>query len=63
MRLETFPARGVPRDDLLPGLRITHYRQRTVIAYLVDVETVSIVGIYYGGRDYEADWNAARDEE
>jgi toxin ParE1/3/4 len=53
LRLQTFPERGVPRDDLLPGLRVTHYRQRTVIAYLVDPETVSIVGVYYGGQAWE----------
>jgi toxin ParE1/3/4 len=28
LRLQTFAERGVPRDDLLPGLRVTHYRQR-----------------------------------
>ena len=40
----------------LPGLRITNYRRRAVIAFLVDTEAqiVSIVGAYYGGRDYEA---------
>ncbi|MGF6638258.1 type II toxin-antitoxin system RelE/ParE family toxin [Paraburkholderia sp. MM6662-R1] len=53
LRLQTFPERGVPRDDLLPGLRVTHYRQRAVIAYLVDHEVVSIVGVFYGGRAWE----------
>jgi plasmid stabilization system protein ParE len=54
--LETFPERGTRRDDLLPGLRITSYRRRVVIAFLVDTpaHTVSIVGIFYGGQDYEA---------
>lgn len=51
--LATFPWRGVPRDDLLPGLRMTHYRKRTVIAYQVNGQVVSIVGLYYGGQDYE----------
>ncbi|WP_269767555.1 hypothetical protein [Burkholderia ubonensis] len=32
-QLVRFPARGVPRDDLLAGLRVTHYRGRTMIAY------------------------------
>ncbi|WP_081868158.1 type II toxin-antitoxin system RelE/ParE family toxin [Caballeronia glathei] len=31
--LQNFPARGVARDDLLPGLRITHFRKRSIIAY------------------------------
>ncbi|TAJ80050.1 MAG: type II toxin-antitoxin system RelE/ParE family toxin [Gallionellaceae bacterium] len=53
--LQTFPNRGTCRDDIRPGLRITNYKKRTVIAFAVDVEMVTIVGIYYGGRNYEAD--------
>ena len=53
LSLQTFPERGVPRDDLLPGLRVTHYRQRVVIAYLLDPEVVSIVGVFYGGQAWE----------
>ena len=54
--LAMFPMRGRGRDDLLAGLRTTNYRRRVVIAFLVNIEAriVSIVGIYYGGRDYEA---------
>lgn len=53
--LVTFPQRGQRRDDLMPGLRISHYRGRSIIAFLVDTdaETVSIVGVFYGGQDYE----------
>ncbi|WP_430231577.1 type II toxin-antitoxin system RelE/ParE family toxin [Paraburkholderia tropica] len=54
MKLQTFPERGVARDDLIQGLRITHFRKRAIIAYLVDSATVSIVGVYYGGQDYES---------
>ncbi|MBC8641384.1 type II toxin-antitoxin system RelE/ParE family toxin [Caballeronia sp. EK] len=54
VKLQTFPARGVARDDLLPGLRVTHFRKRTIIAYTVEKEVVSIVGVFYGGQDYEA---------
>lgn len=52
----TFPLRGIRRDDLLPGLRISNYQGRTIIAFTVDMEAsvVSIVGVYYGGRDYDA---------
>ncbi|MFT0531488.1 type II toxin-antitoxin system RelE/ParE family toxin [Castellaniella hirudinis] len=51
----TFPHRGIQRDDLLPGLRITHYRHSAIIAFLVDdkANTVSIIGVFYGGQDYE----------
>ncbi|GGD51998.1 type II toxin-antitoxin system RelE/ParE family toxin [Pseudoxanthomonas indica] len=54
--LATFPLRGIRRDDLLPGLRISHYRGRTIIAFTVDTpaSVVSILGVYYGGRDYDA---------
>lgn len=51
--LGTFPHRGTMRDDVRPGLRTTNYRKRTVIAFSVDAERVSIIGIFYGGQDYE----------
>ncbi|AZF46814.1 MULTISPECIES: type II toxin-antitoxin system RelE/ParE family toxin [unclassified Pseudomonas] len=54
--LALFPLRGLRRDDLLTGLRVTHYRRTTLIAFRVRAgcETVSIVGIFYGGQDYTA---------
>ncbi|MDP2828916.1 MAG: type II toxin-antitoxin system RelE/ParE family toxin [Sulfuricellaceae bacterium] len=51
--LQTFPLRCPRRDDVRPGLRITNYKKRTVIAFDVDAEQVSIIGIFYGGQDYE----------
>lgn len=50
----TFPHRGTMRDDVRPGLRITNYKKRAVIAFDVDTELVSIIGVFYGGQDYEA---------
>ncbi|HLY56257.1 MAG TPA: type II toxin-antitoxin system RelE/ParE family toxin [Stellaceae bacterium] len=50
---QTFPHRGMCRDDIRPGLRITNYRRRTVIAFAVKGEQVSILGVFYGGQDYE----------
>ncbi|AWP24514.1 plasmid stabilization protein [Acidiferrobacter sp. SPIII_3] len=63
--LATFPMRGRGRDDILAGLRITNYRRRAVIAFLVDAEAqiVSIVGVYYGGRDFEAILRGAPEED
>lgn len=54
--LALFPLRGVPREDIRPGLRVTHHKGRTLIAYAVDegTRTVSVLGIFYGGQDYEA---------
>ncbi len=51
--LQTFPLRGARRDDIRPGLRITNYKKRVVIAFCVDEEQVSILGVFYGGQDYE----------
>ena len=53
--LGTFPHRGVKREDLQPGMRITHYKGRAVIAFAVDDEAgqVSIIDLFYGGQDYE----------
>ena len=54
--LQTFPLRGTARDDVRPGLRITNYKKRTIIAFDVDSEArlVSVFGVYHGGQDYEA---------
>ena len=53
--LSIFPLRGVSREDIRPGLRITHHKGRTVIAYAVNEasRTVSILGVLYGGQDLE----------
>ena len=51
--LQTFPHRGTMRNDVRPGLRITNYKKRAVIAFDVDAEQVSIIGVFYGGQDYE----------
>lgn len=51
--LQTFPLRGTQRDDIRPGLRITHYRKRAVIAFAVAAKRVSILGVFYGGQDFE----------
>ncbi len=54
--LALFPLRGVPREDIRPGLRVTHHKGRTLIAYAIDesARIVSVLGIFYGGQDYEA---------
>ena len=52
--LSSFPVRGTRRDDVRPGLRITSYRKRVVIAFAVDADQVQIIGIFYGGQNYEA---------
>ena len=53
--LVNFPHRGNTRDDVRPGLRVTNYKRRTVIAFAIIEERISIIGLYYGGRNYERD--------
>jgi plasmid stabilization system protein ParE len=60
--LHTFPLRGIRRDDIRPSLRVTQYKKRTVIAFNVNVELVSIIGVFYGGQDYETDLQSDLDE-
>lgn len=50
-RLDVFPLRGTPRDDLMPGLRTLSFERRVVIGYVVDGDAVWIVGVSYGGRE------------
>ena len=49
-----FPHRGVRRDDLRPGLRVTGFRKRVAIAFVITDDLVTILGIFYGGQNYEA---------
>lgn len=53
--LQKFPQRGTRRDDIRPGLRITNYKGRAVIAFEVGVDLVSIIGVFYGGQDFESE--------
>ena len=55
--LSTFPLRGTQRDDLLSGLRVTGFERRVTIAFIVTAEEVLIEGIFYGGRDFEAEFH------
>ncbi len=54
--MHTVPNRGTKRDDVRKGLRITNYKRRVVIAFSVDDNAlrVTIIGIYYGGQNFEA---------
>lgn len=61
--LDTFPLRGATRDDIRPGLRVTNYKGRTVIAFDVDAQQVSIIGVFYGGQDYQTALQDDLDED
>jgi plasmid stabilization system protein ParE len=50
------PLRGQQRDDLRQNLRILPIDKNAVVAFEVNEErcTVTILNIFYGGRDYDA---------
>ena len=50
--LSTFPLRGTPRDDIVPGLRTTGFRRRVLIAFMVTEREIVIEGVFYGGWDF-----------
>jgi toxin ParE1/3/4 len=52
--LNIFPLRGAVRNDIRPGVRITNYKKSCVIAFSVAGDTVEILGIFYGGQNYES---------
>jgi plasmid stabilization system protein ParE len=51
--LRDFSHRGTSRDDIRQGLRITNYKKRAVIAFAMGTDLLSIIGVFYGGQDYE----------
>jgi plasmid stabilization system protein ParE len=53
-RLQPRGAGSARRDDVRSGLRTTHHRKRTVIAFAVEDDVATILGVFHGGRDYES---------
>lgn len=53
--LENAPLRGCQRDDLRQNLRILSLAKNAVAAFEVDEtrQTVMVLNIFYGGRDYD----------
>lgn len=49
--------RGTKRDDLMQGLRIIGFERRVTIAFTVDPDQVTILRIFYGGQDWEEEWD------
>ena len=52
-RLEYGEERGGRRDDIRPGLRIVGFERRVTVAFSVDESRVTILRLFYGGRDWE----------
>jgi toxin ParE1/3/4 len=47
--------RGQRRDDLRPGLRVVGFERRIAIAFEVSNGEVTILRLYYGGRNWTTD--------
>jgi toxin ParE1/3/4 len=60
-----FPLAGRARDDVRPGMRTSTYKKRTLVAYAVDQSSdelvVNILGVFHGGKDWEAVLGEAED--
>ena len=52
--LSDFPRRGTARDDIRPGLRTLSWRRRVTIAFIVEETAVVVIGVFYGGRDFDS---------
>lgn len=52
-QLAEFPHRGTPRDDLVPGMRTTPYRRRTIITYRAVGDEVEILRLVLAGQDWD----------
>ncbi|MFI5032774.1 MAG: type II toxin-antitoxin system RelE/ParE family toxin [Reyranellales bacterium] len=51
---EVAAERGHRRDDIRAGLRITGFERRVTVAFTVTETEVTILGLYYGGRNWTA---------
>jgi toxin ParE1/3/4 len=51
--LVEFPFKGRSRDDLSKGMRVLPFEKKAIIAYRVVADTIEIMNVFYGGRDYE----------
>jgi toxin ParE1/3/4 len=60
--LAHFPERGTRRDDVRRGLRTIGFERHVTVAFSVhrEAKQVRVLGIYYGGQDFEA---ALREED
>ena len=55
-RLDIASERGTRRDDLMPSLRIIGFERRVTIAFTVNDSKVTILRVFYGGKDWEDVW-------
>jgi toxin ParE1/3/4 len=51
----TFPERGTVREGPVPGLRIIGYRRTASIAFVVEGDEVTVLGVFRRGQNVTAD--------
>lgn len=56
--LKMFPRRGTRVDGVMPGLRRIGFEGRVTIAFVVRDDEVIIEGVFYGGQDWRASFDA-----
>jgi toxin ParE1/3/4 len=54
LNLATFPQRGTERPEIRPGVRSIGFRRRVTITFRVSTNDVLVLGIFYGGQNFEA---------
>lgn len=54
LRLGLASERGRRRDDVRSGLRVAGFERRVTVAFAVGVDDVTILRVFYGGRDWES---------
>ena len=52
-RIGDVPGGGIRRPDLGKCIRMVPFEKAAVILYVIDGETVAIVNVFAGGRDYD----------
>jgi len=56
-RLDLASERGTLRNDLMRGLRIIGFERRVTIAFTVEQTNVTVLRVFYGGKDWEEEWD------
>lgn len=51
----TFPERGTVRENQVPGLRIIGFRRTASVAFVVEDDVVTILGVFRRGKNLTAD--------
>lgn len=48
--------RGSLRTDIRPGMRVVGFERRVTVAFTVDEDRVTILRLFYGGRDWQREF-------